>query len=107
MLVVSFCVSFDYEQEQGHRYLDLAIYAPANYVGVYSRSRWNISEKTKEEYVEGCSEWKCLAYHDSCWTEGVEIFLKENESEIICLDTLTDWYEIVNMSEEEIRQFAH
>lgn len=51
-------ISFNLEVD----YISLLIYADANYVGVYEQERWQ-------------TEWTCLGYHDSCWTESVHRFL--------------------------------
>lgn len=75
-LLVEFRTTIDYDKEDGYRYIDLLLYADANYTGVYVRERWSVWSVQDETAVEkGKSEWQCLSYHDSCWTEGVEMFL--------------------------------
>ena len=89
-LLVEFHTPIDHDREGGYRYIDLLLYADANYTGVYVRDRWNVwgvqeepececdcvaAEARDVPIVNGESEWRCLAYHDSCWTEGVERFL--------------------------------
>lgn len=89
-LLVEFRTPTDYDIEDGYRYIDMLIYADANYIGVYVRDRWSVwsdqgagpgcdcsdcAEGAEIATVSGVSEWRCLAYHDSCWTEGVERFL--------------------------------
>lgn len=75
-LLVEFRASIDYDKEDGYRYIDLLLYADANYTGVYVQERWDVWSVQDETAAEkGKSEWQCLSYHDSCWTEGVERFL--------------------------------
>lgn len=84
-LLVEFRTPTDYGIEDGYRHIDMLIYADANYIGVYVRDRWSVWNNQVAEpgwdceesakITKGASEWRCLAYHDSCWTEGVERFL--------------------------------
>jgi len=49
--------------------VSLLIHASANYVGVYSK--------------EGDGgEWEVLGYHDSCWREAVESFIRKYAHEL-------------------------
>lgn len=78
--------------ESGYRYFDVLIYAPQNYVTVWTRKRWNvISEDHLEydedaddmfvkkgfDYEEGASPWEKIADHDSGWRDGVNQALKD------------------------------
>ncbi len=91
----TFSLRIDHSTESGYRYLDLLIYAPMNYVGVYARERWNVislEDLTDEDdpevnpgksYVEGGTEWKRYAYHDSGWRlDGVDRVLREYAAKI-------------------------
>lgn len=78
-------------------HVQLLIFAPSNYVGVYYRE-----SKTREDY----GEWVHLSKHDSCWrADGVERFLLHFKDRIctlgwhdgICNDK---WYSKREISEE-------
>lgn len=84
--------------EEGYRHLEMLIFAPMNYVGVYVRELWDVipledleySEKDDEyyvkkgkDYIKGASEWKLVAYHDSGWrSDGVHRILWDNRHKI-------------------------
>lgn len=78
-LLVEFRTPTNYDIEDGYRHIDLLIYADHNYAGVYVRERWNVWSPVEDDAIvhenKGASEWQCLAYHDSGWTEGVERLL--------------------------------
>lgn len=110
-LRVNFAATCDYATEDGYRYLDLLVFAEANYVGVYFQRTWNVRPVLKlppnqeggyGDYTTGASEWIFLCYHDSCWPEGVERFLLDNEQEIACLGGLNDWFDIVTLEKEVV-----
>lgn len=81
------------EKEDGYRHVELLIYAPYNYVGVFIRENWNVislddleyDEESGEQYIkkgkdysQGVGEWRRLSYHDSCWrSDGVDRLLHE------------------------------
>lgn len=53
--------------ETNNRQLNMALYAPHNYVGVYAA--WS----AYTESLESIAGWRCASYHDSCWrSDGVE-----------------------------------
>jgi len=54
--VVSFKTSINSDKEEGHRYVDLALYASHNYVNVYSRERWNTIPLEDMEWDEEAQE---------------------------------------------------
>jgi hypothetical protein len=95
-MLVSFGVPIEYDKEEGYRYLDLVIYGPMNYVGVFVRDRWTIIPLQDLEYTEdgdarvkqgrsyrsGTSEWKRLSYHDSGWREAVQTFIHQNRDKL-------------------------
>jgi hypothetical protein len=93
---VTFSTSINYDTESGYRYVDLAIFAPMNYVGVWVRERWTVIPledlegedgdehvKKGKSYNEGHTPWRRVAYHDSCWREGVEQVIKDHQNEIL------------------------
>lgn len=110
-MMVSFSTGVQ-KGEEGYRYFDILIYAPQNYVTVWTRKRWNvISEEHLEydedsedmvikkgfDYVEGASPWTKIADHDSGWREGINDALKDGGD----LSTFSPvdhrgWYSIVD-----------
>jgi hypothetical protein len=111
-LKVVFSLTIDHEKEDGYRFLDLIIYGPMNYVGVYARERWNVipledlededdgGPKPGKNYVEGAEKWKRIAYHDSCWrTDGVHRLLFENRLKITSFSG-SSFYEVIDVPAE-------
>lgn len=95
--------------EEGYRDLDVLIYAPANYVGVYTRERWNVINESDlgdddegplpgKDYEKGESAWTCAAYHDSCWSEGIEEILKKRHLLTWGHQPNDSWCQIVDAS---------
>jgi hypothetical protein len=107
---VRFSVPIDTEKEEGYRYLDLAIYAPMNYVQVWTRDAWNViplDELAYEDddgeafviagspgYREGASVWKLLADHDSCWRDGVRSLLQQHRNKLSSFSG-AKWFTVV------------
>jgi hypothetical protein len=76
------------------RKLELLIHAPDRYVAVYTREI-------------GWTEWKVWSYHDSCWTEGVDMALKAYDKEIFHVKTIPNgWYNCVALKEEELAELT-
>ncbi len=95
-------------EEEGYRYLDVLLYAPANYVGVYRRERWDVipeadldedGPKPGKDYVKGESPWELLSCHDSGWTEGVERVLRDGR---ISTWEWADWYRVVDTTQYKL-----
>jgi hypothetical protein len=95
--------------EEGYRTRELLVYASLNYVGVYERDTWNViaadlleyDEKTDEDqikkghdYDKGASPWILRAFHDSCWTDAIDTFLKTYEKEIDGFSG-SNWFTVV------------
>ncbi|RDJ35019.1 MAG: hypothetical protein DWQ19_09295 [Crenarchaeota archaeon] len=101
---IQFHTSIDHDNEVGYRYRELLIFAEHNYIGVYTRDRWCVAGIEDEDYVEGENDWEVLSYHDSCWrTDGVRSFLLKYEDNLLTIGRLCQhWFEIKEMSEEEI-----
>jgi len=108
----TFSLRIDHATESGYRYLDLIIYAPMNYVGVYARERWCVIPledltddddpeiKPGKDYNEGAAEWKCHAYHDSGWrTDGIDGILREYAQKIIGFSG-PSFYEVIEVPAE-------
>lgn len=76
--------------EQVYNHTDLLLYADYNYVGVYTRERWN---PKIEGGPDGHDPWSVLCYHDSCWRNEVGDFFFKNRDRLIVLDTFVKWYE--------------
>lgn len=102
----------DHDKEEGYRNLDILIYGPMNYVGVWVREHWDVIPtedlvyneaddesfvKPGKDYVKGSSPWKRVTYHDSCWRDGVESTLREYAPRIGTIGKpCSKWYELVN-----------
>ncbi len=108
---IQFALGINHETEDGYRTLEIALFAPHNYVQVWVRKTWEviplddleyaegecIGTKPGKEYRKGASEWRKVADHDSCWREGVENILREYEREITVLRTnLDDWWTLID-----------
>src|SRR6478609_3304089 len=109
---ISLKLQIDSEKEDGYRHLDILIYAPQNYVGVYFRQRWDLISKddlefddeedvpkTDKDYVKEATAWERMAFHDSGWTEGLTRILDAFDSRILGVDG-SDWFEIVKAPAE-------
>lgn len=109
-MLVSFNTPINHDIESGYRYLDLLIFAPHNYVQVWVRERWTVIPlddledgddggiKPGKDYIEGKSEWKMIADHDSGWTEGVENTFRDKR--LLTFSGLgDDWYQVVKLSD--------
>jgi hypothetical protein len=97
-------------EEEGFRDLEVLLYAPMNYVGVYMRETWNVipeadlldddgGPKPGKKYNEGQSEWTKIAYHDSGWIEGVEKILRLRELLTWGFSQQNKWYRIVDAAD--------
>lgn len=97
-LLVSFSLR-NHENEEGHRELDLLVYGPTNYVGVYARECWSVISlddlepsgdedgemviSPGKDYTVGQEPWRRVAYHDSGWrTDGINDVLQEYAAKI-------------------------
>ncbi len=105
-LLVTFSKRLDYDKEDGYRNLDLLVYAPFNYVQVYWRERFDVCplgllEGDEDTYTSGKTPWVCLADHDSGWTEGIEQFFREHQSEITGFSG-SHFYQVVNAKEYQL-----
>lgn len=104
---VSFRMYVEHEKEEGYRYLDLLIYGPANYVGIYERTRWDVIpqedltyDEESDEYLikegksynKGTSPWALKGYHDSGWRDAIRRVLREHAPKMMGLDKRKDWY---------------
>jgi hypothetical protein len=80
-----------------YHHTDLLLYTRTNYVGVYSRERWNPHTRN----VAGESPWQVHCYHDSCWrSDGVGSFIFQNRDRLHGLDTFCRWYLTMPVNEE-------
>ena len=106
-MLISFTLS-PKSDEEGYRYLDLLIYGPMNYVGVFVRERWNVipvadlvGEDGDERpapgkgYQKGSSEWVKVCYHDSGWRDGVRQVLYEHGDRLNTFSGISSWYETI------------
>ena len=111
-LLVSFKLQIDHDKEDGYRHLDILVYAPQNYVGVFFRQRSNLiatadleydddgdgQPKPGKNYIKEATAWERIAFHDSGWIEGIDRILKAFEDRILSLNA-KDWFEVVDVPE--------
>lgn len=105
---LEFALYLDYAKEDGHRNVELWLYAEDNYVGVYSRENWTVrnSSDYNAKYNKDTGEWKHLAFHDSCWrSDGVDSFIKRNRDRLNCLRGFHGWYKRVEVTPEQVKVF--
>ena len=103
-LLVSFHERINYDKEEGYRQVDLLVYGPMNYVGVWVRRRWTVISqddldydkescenviKEGKDYQTGSTEWEQICYHDSCWRSAINDFLFENRENLTGFDSPT------------------
>lgn len=95
-LLIPMHTSVDFDKEEGYRFIDLLLWAPANYVAVLARRRWTVIPlddldydehgecfvKEGRDYTHGESKWHLLAYHDSTWRGAVRDFFRDNRDDI-------------------------
>lgn len=114
-LLLKFSIRVDHDKEEGYRQLEMLIYGPFNYVGVFTRETWNVIPledleyneaedesfvKPGKDYQKGASEWLKVCYHDSGWrTDGVHRILFENRDKIQGFNG-PSFYEVVDVPAE-------
>jgi len=77
-----------FQLKEVHHHTDLLIYQEPNsrFVAVYERDWWT-PYYGKGEKFSGVTEYKCVAYHDSCWREdGVGRFILFNSEKLTGLN---------------------
>lgn len=98
--------------EEGYRNLEMVIFAPGNYVGVWTRETWDVIpedeldvdddgdtfiRKDSPGYRKGKSDWVQRSYHDSGWrNDGVGRVLSENRDRISTIQAINHWFELVD-----------
>ncbi len=107
----TFSLKIDYSKENGYRYLELLIYAPMNYVGVFVRERWNVIAledltdeddpeiKPGKDYTSGGQEWKLVVSHDSGWRSGIDNVIREYSAKITGFSG-SSFYEVIDVPSE-------
>lgn len=95
-MMVNFHSKVDFAKEEGFRFVEILIYGPMNYVGVYVRTRWVVVSlddldvdddgesfvKDGKNYQEGHTDWKLVCYHDSGWTSAIDDILREHGADL-------------------------
>lgn len=115
---VGFRLSTDFAVEEGYRHLEVAFWAPQNYVQVLVRETWNVIPledleyneeedesfpKPGKDYVEGASAWRLVADHDSGWREGLVRILQEYEKKIRGLDRSEPFWKLIPATSEPFK----
>jgi len=113
-LLVSFRLPINTDKEDGYRCLELLVYGPMNYVGVYVRQTWDIISlddldfdddgdgcpKPGKDYVKTTTAWEQICYHDSGWrTDGIDRIIQMYEDQILGLKG-PRWYQVVDAPQE-------
>lgn len=112
---ITFHLNNNWDLEEGYRHLQILIYGPMNYVGVFVKEDWNIipvdeiededSLKPGCDYRRGSTPWKLMSYHDSCWrSDGLNSILSLHKDRINCLDSIGHWYTLEEVTEELSKQ---
>lgn len=113
-LKISFNIPIDHIKEDGYRQLDLLIYSPMNYVGVYIRERWTVISlddleededgepmiKPGKDYQNGQSAWDQICYHDSGWRAAISSLLFKRRGDLNGFNNSPDFYEVVDVPVE-------
>lgn len=92
-------------EEKSHRTVQLAIYAPMNYVGVaYREGKFMLNGFAQQGDI---TPWKKISYHDSCW-RGVECFIYDERDQIAYIDDFNtkNWFTIEPATDELVACIA-
>lgn len=103
-LLITFKTTLDYKVEEGYRFLDLLIYAPTNYVQVWTRERSNIYrfDDPEKRYVETNENWIMHTDHDSVWRSAISNVIGKYEDKLLVFDgaAFGSWYKIIPVPPE-------
>lgn len=89
-MFMSFNVALNWGKEEGFRERHLLLFADANYVGVYTKHRYDVI--IGDEKQQGESHWECLGYHDSCWRDCISRFFNEHENRLTTQSPFHYWF---------------
>lgn len=107
---MTFRLNNDWDIEEGYRHLQVLIFGPMNYIGVFVKEDWTVIPVDELDddgdcLKKGCeyrideTDWKMISYHDSCWrSDGVDRILSIQEDRLNGLDFSAHWYEKVEIS---------
>jgi hypothetical protein len=101
----------DYDIEEGYRHLEILIYGPANYIGVYVREDWTVIPineiksngeglRKGKDYRKGKNDWVNVSYHDSGWRDGIKNVLDKYEDKINHVRNNDNWYEKIQITKD-------
>lgn len=108
-----FHLKVNYEKEEGYRYLDVVIWAPTNYIAVFSKERWCVISPDDidsendclmpgKDYTQGETDLECHTYHSSCWaSDGIHRILFERRNALSGICTSDSFYKVEKISEEQ------
>lgn len=120
-MLVTFRLDVNYKIEEGYRHLDLMLYGPQNYVGVFARERWVVIPredlecdeyfdtmvKKDAQYQKGQTPWMMEGYHDTCWRDAVDRVIWANQDRINSIGgKFSDWYSKIQVTEEFIKKLG-
>lgn len=108
-MLIEMDIHIDSEKEEGYRHIDLLLYAPSNYVQVWTRERWDVIPledleydddgdsyvKKGKDYTKGETEWTMLSDHDSCWRDAVQKLIFDNRHKLASFDGIGSWYKVI------------
>lgn len=98
------------ENEEGYRHFEIVIYAPGNYVQVWTRETANVIShddmeyneaddemyiKKGKDYTKSATPWKKVADHDSAWRSGLEDVLRKETGRLICFSGPKDFLHVI------------
>jgi hypothetical protein len=86
-LSVSFALTLPPE-DSGRKSLEAVIFAPSNYVQVWTRESWDL------ESGQGESAWVLVTHHDSTWRQSLEGIL--NKWKPVGFSNHIKWFKVVD-----------
>lgn len=104
--------------EEGYRDLEIVIYAPMNYVQVWTRETANVIShedmeyneaddemyvKKGKDYTKSATPWEKVSDHDSAWRSGLENIFSRRSGYLLCFSGPNNWLHVV---EEEFKPEA-
>jgi len=83
------------------KYLDIVLFAPANYVYVFTRLKNNMSGSYHYEFM---GEWNFETCHDSCWRDRIDGILSDHEEHLESVQFISS-YSKIKISDKIYKKF--